>query len=117
MKEYKKTQCLHVISVMKKLKAVVIHHFLLGRYNLTLPSQECSCCGKTWTVELSNLLKSGYWPASIHFETVYEAELFRSFLDLKLFAPGLSRQAFLGTEYNGRVNIVIQCTVYMLFIP
>ncbi len=62
---------------------------------------------------------SGYWPASIHFDTVYEAELFRSFLDLKLFAPGLSRQAFLGrTEYNGRVNnIVIQCTVYMLFIP
>ncbi|ROL52945.1 hypothetical protein DPX16_5496 [Anabarilius grahami] len=80
-----------------------------GRYNLTLPSLETPCCGKTWAVGLSDLLKSGYWPASIHFETVYEAGLFRSFLDLKLFAPGLSRQAFLGmldrgTEYNGRAT-------------
>lgn len=91
-----------------------VNFFIIGRYNLTLPSLETSCCGKTWAVGLSDLLKSGYWPASIHFETVYEAGLFRSFLDLKLFAPGLSRQAFLGmldrrTEYNGRVNIVIQC--------
>ncbi|XP_062340253.1 uncharacterized protein LOC134038726 [Osmerus eperlanus] len=39
---------------------------------------------------------SGYWPASVHFETMYEAGLFRSFLDLKLLAPGVSCQAFLG---------------------
>ncbi|XP_051738605.1 uncharacterized protein LOC127506293 isoform X3 [Ctenopharyngodon idella] len=87
-------------------KPIIVINFN-GRYNLTLPSLETSCCGKTWSVGLSDLLKSGYWPASIHFETVYEAGLFRSFLDLKLFAPGLSRQAFLGmldrrTEYNGR---------------
>lgn len=111
-----RTQCLHVLSVIRNFKAVVMYvsFFIIGRYNLSLPSLETSCCGKTWAVGLSDLLRSGYWPASIHFETVYEAGLFRSFLDLKLFAPGLSRQAFLGmldrrTEYNGRVNIVIQC--------
>ncbi|ROL45190.1 hypothetical protein DPX16_8319 [Anabarilius grahami] len=90
-----------------KRHSEVIEFSEQGRYNLTLPSLETSCCGKTWAVGLSDLLKSGYWPASIHFETVYEAGLFRSFLDLKLFAPGLSRQAFLGmldrrTEYNDR---------------
>ncbi|XP_073725812.1 uncharacterized protein [Misgurnus anguillicaudatus] len=94
---------------------------LNGRYNLTLPSLECLSCGKTWAVGLSNLLKSGYWPASIHFETVYEAGLFRSFLDLKLFAPGLSRQAFLGmldrrTEYNGRSGKICGDTFQKSFL-
>ncbi|XP_058644835.1 uncharacterized protein LOC131548005 [Onychostoma macrolepis] len=82
-----------------------------GLYNLTLPSLECSCCGKTWTVELSNLLMSGYWPASIHFDTVYEAELFRSFLDLKLFTPGLFT-----TEYNGRNGKICGDTFHKAFL-
>ena len=73
-----------------------------GRYNLTLPAMECSVCLATWAVGLSDLLMSGYWPASVHFETVYEAGLFRSFLDLKLLAPGVLRQAFLGISVYGK---------------
>ncbi|XP_067270736.1 uncharacterized protein [Pseudorasbora parva] len=49
-------------------KPIIVINFN-GRYNLTLPSLESSCCGKTWEVGLSDLLNSGYWPASIHFET------------------------------------------------
>ncbi|CAM4278818.1 unnamed protein product [Leuciscus chuanchicus] len=97
-------------------KPIIVINFN-GRYNLSLPSLECSCCRTKWAVGLSDLLKSGYWPASIHFETVYEVGLFRSFLDLKLFAPGLSRQAFLGiTEYNGRSGQICGDTFQKAFL-
>ncbi|KAG1930575.1 uncharacterized protein LOC120461172 [Pimephales promelas] len=94
---------------------------LNGRYNLTLPLLECSLCRTKSAVGLSGLLKSGYWPASIQFETVYEVGLFRSFLDLKLFAPGLSRQAFLAildrrTKYNGRSGKICGDTFQKAFL-
>ncbi len=40
------------------------------------------------------LSKVGYWPGSISFQTVYQIDLFTSFEQFKVTAPGLSRQAF-----------------------
>ena len=83
--------------------------FVVRLLPVRLPQSICSVCLATWAVGLSDLLMSGYWPASVHFETVYEAGLFRPFLDLTLLAPGVSRQAFLGmldqrTMTYGRVS-------------
>ncbi|CAM4587224.1 unnamed protein product [Leuciscus chuanchicus] len=64
-----------------------------GRYNLFLPSVNCSC-GKTLPVTISDLVESGYWPATVNFETLYMVDLFTTYEDLKITAPGMSRQAF-----------------------
>ncbi|KAL1261585.1 hypothetical protein QQF64_006850, partial [Cirrhinus molitorella] len=64
-----------------------------GRYNLFLPSVNCSC-GKTLPVTISDLVESGYWPATVNFETLYLVDLFTTYEDLKITAPGMSRQAF-----------------------
>ncbi|XP_039541251.1 uncharacterized protein LOC120488696 [Pimephales promelas] len=64
-----------------------------GTYNLFLPSVNCSC-GKTLPVTMSDLVESGYWPATVNFETLYMVDLFTTYEDLKITAPGMSRQAF-----------------------
>ncbi|KAL2099519.1 hypothetical protein ACEWY4_003913 [Coilia grayii] len=80
-----------------------------GKYHLSLPSLQCNICHVTWNPGLSHLVASGYWPATPKHETVFEIGLFSSYGKLKLRAPGLSRQAFLGmledrTLAFGRVN-------------
>ncbi|KAF4116508.1 hypothetical protein G5714_003997 [Onychostoma macrolepis] len=72
-----------------------------GRYNLFLPSVNCSC-GKTLPVTISDLVESGYWPATVNFETLYLVDLFTTYEDLKITAPGMSRQAFVSTKLFGR---------------
>ncbi|KAL2091473.1 hypothetical protein ACEWY4_013736 [Coilia grayii] len=67
-----------------------------GKYHLSLPSLQCNICHVTWNPGLSHLVASGYWPATPKHETVFEIGLFSSYGKLKLRAPGLSRQAFLG---------------------
>lgn len=67
-------------------------------------------CQVTWNPGLPDLVASGYWPATPNFETVFEIGLFSTYAKLKLRAPGLSRQAFLGmledrTLAFGRVSL------------
>lgn len=54
--------------------------------------------------------KSGYWPATVNFCTIYDEEVFVSFEDLKMAAPGLSRFAFIRmldmkTVHYGRTQL------------
>ncbi|CAM4597223.1 unnamed protein product [Leuciscus chuanchicus] len=67
---------------------------LRGRYDLSLPLITCKSCLKSWTPEVKDLILNGYWPGTIEFQTVYTVDLFSTFEDFKVTAPGLSRQAF-----------------------
>ncbi|XP_053733538.1 uncharacterized protein LOC128766146 isoform X2 [Synchiropus splendidus] len=69
------------------LKFCYVH--ILGRYNVSLPTVSCSC-GKALDVGISELIESGYWPATVNFETMYTVDLFATYEDLKITAPGMS---------------------------
>ncbi|XP_056144681.1 uncharacterized protein LOC130120088 [Lampris incognitus] len=59
-----------------------------------MPVHVCNICLQRWTPDLKDLIKSGYWPASSHSQTLYTIDLFHSFQDLKVISPGFSGQAF-----------------------
>ncbi|KAL1267089.1 hypothetical protein QQF64_002764, partial [Cirrhinus molitorella] len=91
-----------------------------GRYNLFLPSVNCSC-GKTLPVTISDLVESGYWPATVNFETLYLVDLFTTYEDLKITAPGMSRQAFVSmleccTKLFGRSGKICGDTMQRAFL-
>ncbi|KAG7499900.1 hypothetical protein JOB18_002397 [Solea senegalensis] len=91
-----------------------------GRYNLFLPSVSCSC-GKTLSVTISDLVESGYWPATVNFETLYMVDLFTTYEDLKITAPGMSRQAFVSmlecrTKLFGRSGKICGDTMQRAFL-
>ncbi|KAK2821369.1 hypothetical protein Q7C36_020712 [Tachysurus vachellii] len=65
-----------------------------GRFDLHQPLYECQTCQQQWTPDLKDLLRSGYWPASVSNSTLYTLDLLSSFQELKVIAPGFSRQAF-----------------------
>lgn len=88
---------IYLIQLFFLLFRVVIVCYLdciVGRYDLSLPIWSCITCHKSWKPELQDLIRSGYWPGSIAFQTVYQIDLFTSFEQFKVTAPGLSRQAF-----------------------
>ncbi|KAF3832939.1 hypothetical protein F7725_026604 [Dissostichus mawsoni] len=66
-----------------------------GRHDLSMPELSCHTCDATWAAGLDDLIQSGYWPATLHFSTIYETDVFYSFEEMKMAAPGLSCQAFL----------------------
>lgn len=81
-----------------------------GRYDVFLPVMNCRACLASWTPEVVDLLFSGYWPGTVEFQTIYKVDLFTSFEDLKITAPGLSRQAFVKmlqqrSQQFGRVRL------------
>ncbi|KAE8293445.1 hypothetical protein D5F01_LYC08557 [Larimichthys crocea] len=93
---------------------------LHGRYNFFLPSVNCSC-GKTLPVTISDLVESGYWPATVNFETLYMVDLFTTYEDLKITAPGMSRQAFVSmlecrTKLFGRSGKICGDTMQRAFL-
>ncbi|XP_040907861.1 uncharacterized protein LOC121190895 isoform X2 [Toxotes jaculatrix] len=65
-----------------------------GRYDLHLPLYLCGTCQRQWTPELKDLIRSGYWPASLNVCTLYTLDLLSSFQELKVISPGFARQAF-----------------------
>ncbi|XP_057186021.1 uncharacterized protein LOC130551973 isoform X2 [Triplophysa rosa] len=65
------------------------------RYELSLPHLHCEKCRETWVPGVLEMQKSGYWPATMNFCTIYDEEVFMSFKDLKMAASGLSRLAFI----------------------
>ncbi|RXN11609.1 ATP-binding cassette sub-family D member 3 [Labeo rohita] len=66
-----------------------------GRYDLSMPELSCEACQATWAAEVVDLNRSDYWPATLHFSTMYATDVFFSFEEMKMAAPGLSCQAFL----------------------
>lgn len=102
-----------------KGKAVILIG-MNGKYNLFLPSVNCSC-GKTLPVTISDLVESGYWPATVNFETLYMVDLFTTYEDLKITAPGMSRQAFVSmlecrTKLFGRSGKICGDTMQRAFL-
>ncbi|KAK2834617.1 hypothetical protein Q7C36_015318 [Tachysurus vachellii] len=80
-----------------------------GRFDLHQPLYECQTCQQQWTPDSKDLLRSGYWPASVSNSTLYTLDLLSSFQELKVIAPGFSRQAFAKllehrTKCGGRVS-------------
>ncbi|XP_073669015.1 uncharacterized protein [Paramisgurnus dabryanus] len=65
------------------------------------PSGEHGCgtrkCGSTHLPKecaVGDLNRSGYWPATLQFTTIYAIDILFSFQEMKMAAPGLSCQAF-----------------------
>ncbi|XP_028977256.2 uncharacterized protein LOC105009293 isoform X4 [Esox lucius] len=65
-----------------------------GRFDLHQPLYECQTCQQQWTPDFKDLLRSGYWPASVTNSTLYTLDLLSSLQELKIISPGFSRQAF-----------------------
>ena len=65
-----------------------------GRYDLSVPLLTCESYKCKWTPQIKDFILNGYWPGTIDFQTVFAIEVFSSFEDLKICAPGLSRHAF-----------------------
>ncbi|KAI4830683.1 hypothetical protein KUCAC02_002299 [Chaenocephalus aceratus] len=66
-----------------------------GRYDLSVPLLTCENCHCQWTPQIKDLISNGYWPGTIEFQTVFSIDLFATYEDLKISAPGLSRHAFI----------------------
>ncbi|KAL0148625.1 hypothetical protein M9458_056065 [Cirrhinus mrigala] len=66
-----------------------------GRYDLSMPELSCEACQATWAAGVVDLNRSDYWPATLQFSTMYATDVFFSFEEMKMAAPGLSCQAFL----------------------
>ncbi|XP_030294098.1 uncharacterized protein LOC115594270 isoform X2 [Sparus aurata] len=66
-----------------------------GRHELSMPELACETCNAKWTAGINDILRSDYWPATLHFATIYATDVFFSFEEMKMAAPGLSCQAYL----------------------
>ncbi|RXN23154.1 hypothetical protein ROHU_003338 [Labeo rohita] len=65
-----------------------------GRFDLHQPLYVCQSCQHQWSPDVKELMRSGYWPASVTSSTLYTLDLLSSFQELKVISPGFSRQAF-----------------------
>lgn len=94
----------------------IVHRLMIGleiypgRYDLFLPVMTCKTCLSSWRPEVEDLPRSGYWPGTIGFQTIFHLDLFLSFEELKISAPGLSREAFVKmlkqrSQQFGRVGL------------
>ncbi|KAB5576829.1 hypothetical protein PHYPO_G00203020 [Pangasianodon hypophthalmus] len=92
-----------------------------GCFALHQPLYVCQTCQHHWTPDLKDLLRSGYWPASVTSSTLYTLDLLSSFQELKVISPGFSRQAFAKllehhTKVGGRSGHINACTPEMLAV-
>ncbi|KAI4829812.1 hypothetical protein KUCAC02_001477, partial [Chaenocephalus aceratus] len=55
-----------------------------GRHDLSMPELSCHTCDATRAAGLDDLIQSGYWPATLHFSTMYETDVFYSFEEMKM---------------------------------
>lgn len=94
--------------------SITLFGFMLrtGRYNLSMPVLSCISCCLTWSPSIKDIQRDGYWPGSgtTNFCTLYATDIFQSFYDLKIAAPGVSLKAFLRmldarTVRFGRVSV------------
>ncbi|XP_024859355.1 uncharacterized protein LOC108229750 [Kryptolebias marmoratus] len=66
-----------------------------GRYDLSMPELGCEGCEASWTCGVHDLNLTDYWPATLHFSTLYATDVLFTFEEMKMAALGLSCQAFL----------------------
>ncbi|XP_046701350.1 uncharacterized protein LOC124383003 isoform X2 [Silurus meridionalis] len=59
-----------------------------------MPELSYEACQATWAAGVVELNRSDYWPATLNFATIYATDVFFSFEEMKMAAPGLSCQAF-----------------------
>lgn len=69
-----------------------------------MPHFHCEQCLETWVPCVLVMQNSGYWPATVNFCTINDDEVFMSFEDLKMAAPGLSHLAFM-SEYLSHILV------------
>ncbi|KAI4824073.1 hypothetical protein KUCAC02_012616 [Chaenocephalus aceratus] len=74
-------------GVTESIGRPVIFVCINGRYDLHLPKRVCNTCHYKWTPDWGDLIRSGYWPASVNGDTLYSTDVFKSFEDLKTVAP------------------------------
>ncbi|XP_032441861.1 uncharacterized protein LOC116734515 isoform X3 [Xiphophorus hellerii] len=84
------SECLR-IKAGKAVTVVTIN----GRYDLSMPELRCEGCEASWTCGVHDLNLTDYWPATLHFSTLYATDVLFTFEEMKMAAPGLSCQAFL----------------------
>ncbi len=117
-------QCLSTIhnvpNYLTVLKIIFKCTFLFkGRFDLHQPLHVCQTCQYQWTPDLKDLLRSGYWPASVTSSTLYTLDLLSSLQELKVISPGFSRQAFVKllehrTKIGGRGSVIVITILYNL---
>ncbi|XP_055014037.1 uncharacterized protein LOC129410316 isoform X2 [Boleophthalmus pectinirostris] len=66
-----------------------------GRHDLSIPELVCDSCCTTWSAGIDTILASDFWPATLNFATLFATDVFATYEDMKMAAPGLSCQAFL----------------------
>ncbi|XP_063076858.1 uncharacterized protein LOC134466889 [Engraulis encrasicolus] len=113
--------CARAEVIRHPSKKEVILIGMNGRYQLQMPTYSCSLCDQSWEVTVDDLIMSSYWPGSVACQTIFDVDLFRSYRSLKLLAPGLSRQAFLGmlddrTKTYGRAGKISGDTFQKSFV-
>ena len=52
------------VFILVPLCVTMFYFLILGRYDLHLPNLLCRLCLAHWTPDMSDLISSGYWPAS-----------------------------------------------------
>lgn len=112
---------LHFWLLKFLLKLFLFVCFFKGRYDLSMPYMCCEVCKTTWTAGVDDLIGSNYWPATLQFSTVYATDVFISFKEMKMAAPGISFQAFLRmldrrTAHFGRVSVSLSQPTLHLFV-
>ncbi|XP_026116848.1 uncharacterized protein LOC113095716 [Carassius auratus] len=55
-----------------------------GRYDLSMPELSCEACQATWAAGVGDLNLSDYWPATLHFATIYATDVFFSFEEMNM---------------------------------
>lgn len=83
------------ISFLLKCNFFQLFCVSIGRYDFSLPLLRCDSCHCQWTPGIKDLISNGYWPGTVDFHTVFAIDVFLTFEDLKISAPGLSRHAFI----------------------
>ena len=92
-----------------------------GHYGLHQPLYLCGTCQRQLTPELKDLIRSGYWPASLTVSTLYTLDHLSSFQELKVISPGSARQAFAKflehrTKRGGRVSLFVPNLIKKLYL-
>ncbi|XP_016343832.1 uncharacterized protein LOC107690107 [Sinocyclocheilus anshuiensis] len=99
------------VNITESAGRAIVLVCINGRYDLHLPNLLCKVCLAQWTPDMSDLIRSGYWPASVNADTLFSVDVFSTFEEMKTIAPSLSRQGFLQmlerrTCHFGRVRSV-----------
>ncbi|KAL1250568.1 hypothetical protein QQF64_018364 [Cirrhinus molitorella] len=75
----------------------------LCRYDLHLPNLQCRLCLAHWTPDMSDRIRSGYWPASVNADTLFSVDVFGTFEEM--LHPVYRDKVFCGCWRGGLVTL------------